>query len=473
MALSFSRVHWTNRQPHFDQWAPQKHIKIMNAPSSSRLSQIGPMRCGALPQISDPIKVVGMGSAGMDYLAEVASFPKPDDKMRTENLELQGGGNCGNALTAVARLGLKPVIVSKIGSDSVGDAIISEFEEDGVSTNYLLRSKSGKSPFTYIIVDRETNTRTCIHTPGEPFHEDEMTTGLVNEILDDASVVYFDGRLAEAAAILAEGARERGIPVLVEAERLRPGLDVLLKYADFVVTSAYFPRDFTGKGNLDEAMITMSMQLPHVKWIATTLGSKGALLLERMTREEAFGDPSAVQVRDEKLVSDLFNEAKSIREASQNTSTRSSVNAGTFTIFTRSIASSGAFYLDGTGPLGKSQSEEERSIAQQAAIQAALMNADSKNAKGYEGASDLKPEATDSQQVCYYLTAIESADIPPDQIVDTTGAGDAFIGSMVYSVAMGLPPIKGCELGSLVAACKCTMLGARPGLPTMESIQLN
>ena len=413
-----------------------------------------------------------MGSAGMDYLAEVSSFPKPDQKLRTENLELQGGGNCGNALTAVARLGLKPVIVSKIGSDSVGDAIISEFEEDGVHTNYLLRSESGKSPFTYIIVDRETNTRTCIHTPGEPFREDEMTADLVKEILDNASVVYFDGRLAEAATILAKGAKERGIPVLVEAERLRPGLDVLLEYADFVVTSAYFPRDFTGKDNIDEAMILMSMQLPRVKWIATTLGSKGALLLERLTRDEALEDPSAMHIGDEKLVADLFDEAKRIREASQNTSTRSSVKAGPLTIFSRSIASSGAFYLDDTGPLGKGQSEEERKIAQQAAIEAALMNADSKNAQGYQGKTNVKPGTTDSN-MCYYLTAIESADIPSDHIVDTTGAGDAFIGSMVYSVAMGMPPIKGCELGSLVAACKCTMLGARPGLPNMNSIQLN
>eukprot|EP00890_Picochlorum_soloecismus_P000195 jgi/Picsp_1/1176/NSC_04657-R1_-type carbohydrate kinase len=444
----------------------------MKEPLFPRSRQMTSVQCGSLPQTCDTIKVVGMGSAGMDYLAEVSSFPKPDQKMRTENFELQGGGNCGNALTAVARLGLKPVIVSKIGSDSVGDAIVSEFEEDGVNTKYLLRSESGKSPFTYIIVDRETNTRTCIHTPGEPFREDEMTAGLVKDILDQASVVYFDGRLAEAAAILAKGARERGIPVLVEAERLRPGLDVLLEYADFVVTSAYFPRDFTGKTNIDEAMISMSMQLPHVKWIATTLGSKGALLLESSTKEEALEDPIAVHVSDEKLVIDLFNEAKTIREASQNTSTRSSVNAGALTIHSRSIASSGVFYLDGSGPLDKAQSEEERSIAQQAAMQAALMNADSKNAKGYQGKSNLKSDATDCS-VCYYLTAIESADIPSDQIVDTTGAGDAFIGSMVYSVAMGMPPIKGCELGSLVAACKCTMLGARPGLPTMDSIHLH
>lgn len=42
--------------------------------------------------------------------------------------------------------------------------------------------------------------------------------------------------------LLAEAARERGVPVLVEGERLRPGLDALLAAADYVTTSAHFPQ---------------------------------------------------------------------------------------------------------------------------------------------------------------------------------------------------------------------------------------
>ena len=36
--------------------------------------------------------------------------------------------------------------------------------------------------------------------------------------------------------------RELGVPVLVEGERLRPGLEGLLALADYVVTSAHFPQ---------------------------------------------------------------------------------------------------------------------------------------------------------------------------------------------------------------------------------------
>ena len=97
--------------------------------------------------------VVGVGGVGIDYLASVLMFPKPDQKLRTERLEAQGGGNCGNCLTATSRLGLSCRVVSTVGTDSLGDAVVSEFKADGVSTRFLTRQKGAATPFTYIIVD--------------------------------------------------------------------------------------------------------------------------------------------------------------------------------------------------------------------------------------------------------------------------------------------------------------------------------
>lgn len=85
-------------------------------------------------------------------------------------------------------------------------------------------------------------TRTCIHTPAAPLEPSEISEQRMDEVLAGASLVYSDGRLAEAALKVAQAARRKGIPVLVEAERLRPGLNELLAQADFVVTSASFPQ---------------------------------------------------------------------------------------------------------------------------------------------------------------------------------------------------------------------------------------
>ena len=128
-------------------------------------------------------KVVGLGLACWDFLAQVAAFPKPDEKLRTQRMEVKrqsvqcrfctrsapfyasnkacihvlqtrGGGNCANALTAASRLGVDACLVTKVGNDSIGQQIVQELQADGVSTEFLLRSQ-GASHFSYMIVDKQ------------------------------------------------------------------------------------------------------------------------------------------------------------------------------------------------------------------------------------------------------------------------------------------------------------------------------
>jgi len=149
--------------------------------------------------------VLGCGAINVDYLATVASFPNPDDKIRSLELKVQGGGNTGNALTAAARLGLRPRIISKVANDAQGRNILSELQADGIDTSYILVAEDGNSPFTYIIVDQQTKTRTCIHTPGSPpLVPEELTKANLSSALDGADIVYFDVRLHDTALLVAE-----------------------------------------------------------------------------------------------------------------------------------------------------------------------------------------------------------------------------------------------------------------------------
>ena len=406
---------------------------------------------------TDSITLVGMGSVGMDFLASVASFPKPDDKMRTEELQMQGGGNCGNALTAAARLlsGLSSSftstvrVVSKIGTDAAGDAIMKEFAADGIDTSNVLVT-SDKSPFTYIIVDRETSTRTCIHTPGDPYLEEEMTPARIDGILDGASAVYFDGRLAEPALLLARAARAKGIRVLVEAERLRPGLDKLLAEADYVVTSTGFPREWTGIDDVEDAMAAILTSLPYCAWVITTLGKRGSLLLEGFSGDER-----------------SFDETSAFDQMGGTTTSRDT--AATSTSISVDSISSGASSSRPFFPRERNEQKDiMRKAREEAAARAALMNADEGKGSSYDHDSDQ--HIGTRVMTSFRLTTIDAASIEQSDVVDTTGAGDAFIGTMLFSVAMGLPPAKGATLASVVAAAKCRKLGARPGLVRLEEI---
>lgn len=99
---------------------------------------------------------VGYGMTTVDFLATVDGYPKPDDKVRSESLKVEGGGNAGNALTCVARLGLKPRIISKVADDAHGFAILNELQADGVDTSFVVvRLIFSVSDFTccFFVVD--------------------------------------------------------------------------------------------------------------------------------------------------------------------------------------------------------------------------------------------------------------------------------------------------------------------------------
>jgi sulfofructose kinase len=55
-------------------------------------------------------------------------------------------------------------------------------------------------------------------------------------------------------------------------------------------------------------------------------------------------------------------------------------------------------------------------------------------------------------------------------VVDTTGAGDAFHGAFALALAHGLPDADCARIASAAAALKCRRLGARSGLPTAAEL---
>lgn len=70
----------------------------------------------------------------------------------------------------------------------------------------------------------------------------------------------------------------------------------------------------------------------------------------------------------------------------------------------------------------------------------------------------------------FQVYACSAGQVPKESIVDTTGAGDAYIASLMYGLVHGQSIEHMLRLGSVVSACKCTRLGARPGLPRQEDM---
>ncbi|KAI3678760.1 hypothetical protein L6452_38063 [Arctium lappa] len=355
-------------------------------------------------QPESPI-VLGFGGVAVDLLATVATFPNPDDKIRSTSLKVQGGGNAGNALTCAARLGLNARLISKVANDAQGRGILEELEADGVDVSFSVVSEEGNSPFTYVIVDNQTKTRTCIHTPGSPpMIPDDISNSTLLAALAGVKLVYFDVRLPETALVVAYEANRRKIPILVDAERPREGLDDLLNLSDYVVCSAKLPQTWTGAPSVPGALVSMLLRLPNVKFVIVTLGADGCIMLERSIGAE--------NARAEEMdVDDLLEQLK--RKADSSTADPTCIS------------------------------------------------------------SDVKRlQAKGVGAICGKLFFGTAEKIPQSELVDTTGAGDAFIGAVLYSICTNKPPEQMLPFAAQVAAIACRALGARAGLPRLTDPRL-
>lgn len=82
-----------------------------------------------------------------------------------------GGGGC-NAAVAFARLGLKTALVSRVGNDASGEAVVKRLQEEGVSLN-LLQVESEAQTSTSFILTAPSGEHTIVMYRGD---NDEIIT---------------------------------------------------------------------------------------------------------------------------------------------------------------------------------------------------------------------------------------------------------------------------------------------------------
>jgi hypothetical protein len=286
---------------------------------------------------------------------------------------------------------------------------------------------------------------------GPPCEAGELSDVAIASLLTDASLVFFDGRLAECALRLGTAAVAARVPVLCEAERLRPGLEELLALADVVVASASFPAAWTGHASVPDALVEMAARLPRARLLVSTQGAAGCIALERVTQETRDGEASTsagVAADPNDVISALRAEAAR--------AVPSLPPPDALPLPRDAVASP---------PLRLRRPPPPPAAAQAAAAAAAASaNADAGNAARYASAASGTGDVTMIARLLFAPAAATS------RVVDTTGAGDAFIGAMCYATVGGMRSEAALRLAAWVAATKCRALGPRPGLPRRAEV---
>ncbi|MBI5492502.1 MAG: sugar kinase [Deltaproteobacteria bacterium] len=230
------------------------------------------------------MRVTGLGQCSLDHIAVLKRFPQEDTKEEALGLAMQGGGPVATALVALSRLGVKTSFIGMVSDDAIGAEIRRGLKAEGVDVKGLKVKKGGSSQAAFILVNPAKSSRTIIwkRPTVPPLGPKEIDLSLIR----GSDLLLLDGLMAGASLEAARTARLLGIPVMLDAGRMRPGMMKLCSLADYIVASSEFAAGL-GPGTI-EAIEKLSSYNP--KAVTITLGKKGSVTSfnGKLFRQKAF-----------------------------------------------------------------------------------------------------------------------------------------------------------------------------------------
>ena len=222
-------------------------------------------------------EVIGIGSSLFDILMTAEGYPKEDTKMQGSSTKLQCGGPCATALVAVSKLGVTAEYMGTLGDDLYGNFIRKEFTRFGVEHDRVRTVVGGQSFHSFVLINTEKATRTCIWNRGTLPPPEAGDVDL--ERLRGAKYLHLDGHQLEAAVYAAEKAGEYGVKVSLDAGGMYPGIERLLPLVDVLIPSEEFALAFTGAGSAKEAAEVLEERF-HPETLLVTQGQSGGFIWE-------------------------------------------------------------------------------------------------------------------------------------------------------------------------------------------------
>ena len=247
--------------------------------------------------------VVGMGLNAVDHLCVVPHYPEFNSKVKMLEYSKQGGGQVATAMVTCVRLGLRARYIGKVGDDELGKFSLESLIQEGVDASAVMVEKGARSQFAFILVDEGSGERTIIWDRDDrlKIHPQQLD----EETICSGKVLHLDTHEVEASIQAARWAKEKGIPVVLDAEKVMEGTAELLTWVDVLIADSTFPIRMTGCEDMRDAIEKLQRFGPPL--VCVTLGKEGAIALYQ---GRIFNSPGfRIACRDTTGAGDVFHGA--------------------------------------------------------------------------------------------------------------------------------------------------------------------
>lgn len=222
------------------------------------------------------VSLICLGNSAWDRSYFVDAMPNGEEKIAARGFIEGGGGMAANAACAVARLGGKVQLWSRVGKDSTGKTIRDELKRFGVDITHIPQFEGCGSPQTTVLVDPGgRRTTITFRDPALPRDPGWLPLPLVER----ADAVVADIRWPEGTVELFKAARRARVPTVLDVEAVElPLLLTLLPLTDHAIFSETGLRATFGRMGISDGLVRAHHAGARV--VAVTRGEKGVVWLE-------------------------------------------------------------------------------------------------------------------------------------------------------------------------------------------------
>ncbi len=210
------------------------------------------------------------------------------------------GGMMGTAVAQSAALGVTTRLLSMLGDDREGRAIVRQLRAHGCITRGVIRSNTHPTTVAVVLVDRRTRARRFLVPDRRKIEASAPDFDLSS--LTRETVLMIDGHFPKQAMRAVRRARELGAAVVADFHSPRPACLKLLPYVDFPILPREFGAAWRG-GSPRDTLVALREEFGGDPVV--TLGERGALALWEGRFVEI--PPRRVRVRDTTGAGDAFH----------------------------------------------------------------------------------------------------------------------------------------------------------------------
>ncbi|HEY3380806.1 MAG TPA: PfkB family carbohydrate kinase [Vicinamibacterales bacterium] len=223
--------------------------------------------------------VIGLGANSVDLVHLLPAFPKPSgwhSKMRIARQVVCCGGQTATAMATCAAFGLRARYIGAIGRDDHGRRVRETLGGRGIDLSGLVTRDDATTQFAVILIDGQTGERAVLWDRDERLALEDADVPL--EVLASTRLLHVDDVDQAAAIRAARHARELGIPVTSDLDRMTERTEELVRSVTVPIFAEGLTEQLTGIRDSERAL--RALRHHHDGLLCMTAGDRGAVALD-------------------------------------------------------------------------------------------------------------------------------------------------------------------------------------------------